>query len=107
MSPSIHSSFCLCAGRKAARESQAHSYQPSGNSLLCFSAVEKGLEPSARNQITRDRQPSKPSRCLHQAGHRNQSLPLLPLGCVSRERCSAEAKAFRAQISCTGLNLRF
>lgn len=36
MSPSIHSSFCLRAGTSAARESQAHSYRPSGNGRLAF-----------------------------------------------------------------------
>lgn len=78
-----------------------------GMASSALAVVEKGLEPSVSNQIAHALQPSKLGWCLRHPIRRKQTLPLLPLGSVSRERCSAEAKAFRAQISRTGLNLRF
>lgn len=75
--------------------------------IHALAVVGKGLEPPASNKVAHALQPLKPGRCLRQPGQGKQTLPLLPSGSLSGERCSAEAKAFRAQISLTGLNLRF
>jgi len=78
-----------------------------GAASSALAAVEKGLEPPASNQFAGALPPSKPGWSLGHPGRGQQTLPLLPLGSVSGERCSAEATAFTAQINHTGLNLRF
>lgn len=58
MSPSIHSSLCLHAGKRVAQESQA---QPPPESLFSFRGCWKGFEPPVRLPVSRFPQPPKPA----------------------------------------------